>query len=1142
MSKRLRAVQVVVGSMIVALCAVVSVESPAPASQPSSPGPASTLPSAVPSAATPPVDDGRVFGIAQVGNTMVIGGSFTSVGGQTRSRVAAFNTQTGALSSAFAPSLNGDVNAVVPGPNDHTVYVGGAFTQVNGTARQFVVLLDLNNGQVVTSFAPVAFNFGYVNDMVKQGNRLYLAGTFTAAGGKTHAGLAALNATTGAVDPFMGVQLTGHHNDTGSGAQGWVGPWDLDVNPQGDTMVVTGNFKYADGLLRDQIVRISLSGAAAAVDSGWATQRYAPQCYNWAFDGYVRGVSFSPDGSYFVVNATGGGVGGTLCDATARFNTSDSGSDVQPVWVNETGGDTVWGVTVTDTAVYIGGHNRWSNNPNGVDYPGAGALPRPGLGALDPVSGRPFTWNPGRRPLGVAVFAMLATPQGLWIGSNNDYIGNYKYKRPKLAFFPYAGGYQPASTGTSNLPGAVYLAGATGTGTTNVLYRVNAGGPAVQAIDGGPDWAADDSDPSSVRNSGSNAAGWTAGASVAGTVPSSTPSTVFDSERWSPSDNPAMNWDFPVQAGVPLQVRLYFANRCSCTSSPGSRVFRVALDGTTVLNNYDIVSDVGDQRGTMKSFNITSDGNVDIDFSHVVENPLINAIEIIRTDVDPQPPTGVDTLAAYNFNGSTATPATVTSQNIGFGSWRGAFKVGNKVFYGATDSKLHSRTFDGSTFGPDVVIDPYNDPDWSNVQTDLGQTFRGTVPSLYGQLPNVTGMVYSGGRLYYTLYNDPALRWRWFSPDSGVVDERSATVPSSVSFNQADGLFIDGNRLYYGDRSTGSLRRVTFDGGSVTGAATVVSGPSVDDVDWRNRAMFLDGAAPANQPPTAAFTASCSGFSCSFNANGSNDSDGTIASYSWNFGDGDSGSGVSPTHTFDGAGSYDVTLTVTDDAGASASVTHQVQASEPPASHLGFVAAAEGQGGNRMFQQATVPTAAQPGDTMLLFLSRTTPTTWSGPSGVTGWTEVGTYASASLTTTVWRKTVAAGDPGATVRLDTTAYTHASLNLAVYSGVDTANPIAAVTQAGDAGGTSHVAPAVSAGDGDWVVSFWGERSAATTAWSAPAGVTTRSVTSDSGSLTVTALVGDSGGPVAAGSYGARTAVTDVATQRTAMWSIALNAAP
>ena len=90
-----------------------------------------------------------------------------------------------------------------------------------------------------------------------------------------HAGIAALNATTGAVDPFMSVQFAGHHNDTGSGAQGSVGPWKLDVTPDGRQMVAIGNFKTADGLLRDQVAQIDLAGSRLW-SPNWATNRYSP--------------------------------------------------------------------------------------------------------------------------------------------------------------------------------------------------------------------------------------------------------------------------------------------------------------------------------------------------------------------------------------------------------------------------------------------------------------------------------------------------------------------------------------------------------------------------------------------------------------------------------------------------------------------------------------------------------------------------------------------------------------------------------------------------------------------------------------------------------------------------------------------------
>ena len=85
---------------------------------------------------------------------------------------------------------------------------------------------------------------------------------------------------------------------------------------------------------------------------------------------------------------------------------------------------------------------------------------------------------------------------------------------------------------------------------------------------------------------------------------------------------------------------------------------------------------------------------------------------------------------------------------------------------------------------------------------------------------------------------------------------------------------------------------------------------------------------PANNAPNAAFTANCTDLTCSFNASGSSDSDGSIASYSWSFG----GSGVTASHTYGSAGTYSVTLTVTDNDGATDTATQSVTVTEPPVS------------------------------------------------------------------------------------------------------------------------------------------------------------------------------------------------------------------
>src|SRR5512142_629854 len=71
---------------------------------------------------TPQVEDGTVYALALVGNTVVVGGSFSTVATADestwyrRAHLFAYNLATGAISS-FAPALNGTVLALAAGPN-----------------------------------------------------------------------------------------------------------------------------------------------------------------------------------------------------------------------------------------------------------------------------------------------------------------------------------------------------------------------------------------------------------------------------------------------------------------------------------------------------------------------------------------------------------------------------------------------------------------------------------------------------------------------------------------------------------------------------------------------------------------------------------------------------------------------------------------------------------------------------------------------------------------------------------------------------------------------------------------------------------------------------------------------------------------
>ncbi len=176
---------------------------------------------------------------------------------------------------------------------------------------------------------------------------------------------------------------------------------------------------------------------------------------------------------------------------------------------------------------------------------------------------------------------------------------------------------------------------ATGDSSSTVLYRVNAGGAEIAAIDGGPAWSADTFSNNSpfLSNPGSNNTASFPAVEPGAGVPVSTPDSIFDTERWDNSGGSQMQWAFDVPTTGLYEVRLYMGNGFNGTNDPGERIFDVALEGSMPnnLDNVDLIDLFGHQTGGVISNTVNvSDGTLNIDFLHDVENPLINGIEILQ--------------------------------------------------------------------------------------------------------------------------------------------------------------------------------------------------------------------------------------------------------------------------------------------------------------------------------------------------------------------------------------------------------------------------------------------------------------------------------------------------------------------------------
>lgn len=413
-------------------------------------------------------------------------------------------------------------------------------------------------------------------------------------------------------------------------------------------------------------------------------------------------------------------------------------------------------------------------------------------------------------------------------------------------------------------------------------FRINAGGPEI--THNGDLFLADQYFVDGETFSNTNAA-----------VP-----TLFETERTHAQ--PTFDYGIPLPEGN-YDIVLHFAEIFwgATGGSPGgagSRVFDVSIEGNIVLDDYDIIADVGSETPVAKMFTVTvTDGNLDLNFSALpatggVNQAKVSAIEIFANNLAPNavasanPLTG-DAPLVVAFTGDTST------DDVGIAAYSWDFKDGSPI----STSANPTHTFNSAgSYAVELTVED------AGGLTDT-TTLLITVNTPSNQAPVAIASA---------------------SPQSGGV-------PLEVNFtgdNSTDDVAVVAYQWDFKDGSptaTDANPTHTF-----TVAGTYVVSLTVEDGEGLTNSTTLTivAGSEGNEAPVAVINATPESGSAPLEVvfNGSNSTDDVgVETYLWDFGDGSpTVSEVSPTHTFEMQGSYSVTLTVEDIEGLSDTETQTI--------------------------------------------------------------------------------------------------------------------------------------------------------------------------------------------------------------------------
>ena len=847
-----------------------------------------------------PVINGQVKVIkaSPDGSRIYVGGSFNSVGGQTRWNIAAFDVATGALSTTFRPAVGGSyVNAI--DATSSAVYVGGLIQAGAGVARKNLVAF--NTSGALLGWAPTTDL--QVDSMVltPADDKLIIAGRFGAVNNVSQRGLAALDLSSGAILPWTAPSIVKNGVAAGASQAGKAGIWELEAD---------ANAIYGTGWVYADKATGNLEGLFSA-EPGSGAIRWIADCHGDHYGVYSDGTNVYSTGHEHACETMNGmpqgsGSPGNMRNATVytaatkgtllrTFNVNNIYADWSgypapavvnwyPDWITggADGGQAGWTATGAGDYLLIGGEQGFVN---GTRSQGITRFSRnPSTGANSGPRLSDANWVP-------AVSSTTSGKVRVSIPANWDRDDlNLTYQLIRN------GGGQPVATTTVQAtywsrPQVVLTDTLPAGSTPN--YRI-------VAVDG----------------DGNTANSQTVSTTVTDVAGSQYAESVMDdgaSLYWrlggtaaQGGDDLVGNNDAVVRSGVTS------VSSGALASEPGPSY---NFNGSTTghLNSTSFAS-VGQQYSTELWFKTTTTtGGKLIGYGSSASGASSSYDRHVYMRND-----GRLVFGAYP-----GIVRTVTSPN--------AYRDGNWHHMVASQGWDGMKLYvDGQLVGalPDNTAQAYNGywrvggdnlASWPNRPSKDYFTGQIDEAAVYNRV--LTGQEVTEHYLKGTGVAAPTAAF------TSTIDELQVSVNGSTS-SAPPGRTITSYSWNWGD-STAAGSGVTATHPYANGGTYTITLTVTDSLGLTASTSKDVTVAPPHADPTAAFGTLIDGLSVAFDGTQSSAKDGaTIASYAWAFGDGDTSTQPAPSHLYDAAGTYDVTLTVVDSLGASGSVTKPVTVAE----------------------------------------------------------------------------------------------------------------------------------------------------------------------------------------------------------------------